>query len=571
MKLSISLVSKIILAVAIIVLIGTAYSMNRDYQDSWILHGLEVPFVLFIVTFTFAFYFEKRLLRRVTLAVLGRTVFMLIPTVKYVWFQGPWIDQNAQQALANHVVTTGHIMTSPTVEQVYSSSPLMHLYISISSLIPNVPVASLMKYLPVFLSILFPLLIYIMAKNILQGESTFLGYALFISAIPISNIQYVVSGSLFGCLFIQIILTILVLMYVKNTRYFWPILAFSIIVLAAAHSVSSMILTGVFLILLLLRRFPRFGFSSFLSDMKALVLILIVLAWFMFAANATLETIVQVFSVELPAGTNPVSERIGTGSFSVLRTNPLAAIVSLVVFYGADIFFLLLTIAGLLLMFLMRKRLNQVSRFFAIFYFILLVLAVVGTIVDVGGRRVLFIAELLFPIFASTFIISILRKKSRIRKLIVGVIFFMILFLATIQFYGYQPFVPPANVLYKDLPSNIQLGYVGIVNTIYQRQMIIFAEENARGVVAAVFPITTQIVGLTNESFSLKVLSYDPLDKSMLKPYYDYLLINMPGPAGHYSGNADLLLNDPLQVSAYISNQTIIYSNGESYILNNSN
>ena len=44
--------------------------MNRDYQDSWILEGLEIPFVLFVVTFVFAFYLEKSILWRVALRFL---------------------------------------------------------------------------------------------------------------------------------------------------------------------------------------------------------------------------------------------------------------------------------------------------------------------------------------------------------------------------------------------------------------------------------------------------------------------------------------------------------------------
>ena len=571
MKISSSLVSKILLAVAIIVLIGTAYSMNRDYQDTWILEGLEIPFFLFVLTFAFAFYVEKSILRRVTLAVLGRTVFMLIPAVKYVWFIEPYIDQNVQNALANYVVANGHIMTSPSVSQVYSDSPLIHLSFAMFSSFLNIPVASSMKYVPVFWSMLFPLLIYIIVKNMdFPTKSTMLGCALFISAIPISIPQYVVSGSLFGMLLLQFILTILVLIFVRSNRYFWPILLFSVIALSAAHSVTSILFTGFLLILLFLKKFSRLGLSSFLSSAKVLILVLIGLAWFSFQAYGALQSIVQVFSVEIPTGTTAVSQHIGTGSFTVLRINPIAALMSFGVVYAADVFFLLLSFVGLLLILRMRKRLNPVSRFFAILYSIVLVLGVVGAILTVGAPRLLFVAQLLFPIFSSIFICSLLSKKTSIRKLIVGVVFFLIILLATIEFYGCQPIIPSANVLDKDLPSSVKLNYVFMVNSIYQRQMIIFAEKYVSGVVAAVFPITNQIIGLTNSNFSLNVRSYDPLDSNLSKPYYDFLLINAPGSAGNYAGNPNPLLNDPILMNNYISNQTIIYTNGESYVLVNS-
>ena len=178
-------------------------------------------------------------------------------------------------------------------------------------------------------------------------------------------------------------------------------------------------------------------------------------------------------------------------------------------------------------------------------------------------------AELLFPIFSSVFVFSVLRKKARFRKLIVGVVFLLIIFSATIEFYGCQPLVPSANVLYTHLPSSVPLNNMGQVNSIYQRQMTIFAAKYLSGKVAAVFPITTQIIGLADTNFSLNVVSYDPLDSNLTKPYYDFLLINMPGPAGNYAGNPDLSLNSPSLVGNYISNQTIVYTNGESYVIAN--
>ena len=145
--------------------------------------------------------------------------------MKYVWFQGPYIDQNVQQALANYVVANGHVMTSPSLSPFYSLFPINAFFFSIFSLVLNIPIVSSMKYLPVFWSMLFPLLIYIIVKNMdfPANAKSALVMRLFISAIPISIEQYVVTGSLFGSLFIQFILAILVLINVKTNRYFWPI------------------------------------------------------------------------------------------------------------------------------------------------------------------------------------------------------------------------------------------------------------------------------------------------------------------------------------------------------------
>jgi hypothetical protein len=571
MKMKISLISKILLAVALIVLIGTAYSMNRDYQDSWTLEGLEIPFASFVVLFAFAFYLEKSILGRLALAVVGRTIFVLIPAVKYAWFLGPYIDQNVQQSLANYVVTNGHIMTSPTVSQVYTDTPLMHLSFAMFSLILNIPVSSTMKYLPVFWSMLFPLLIYIIAKNMDFPKTTLLSCALFLSAIPMSTYQYYVGGSLFGMVLLQLILTTFVLIYVKTNRCFWPILLFSVIALTAAHTVTSMMFTVFLIILLFLKRFSPFGLSSFLSSTKVLVLIFIGFAWYSLRANDALQAIVHIFSVEIPTGTTAVSQHLGTGSFAVLRINPIAAIMSFIVVYGADVFFLLLSFVSLLLLIRIRRRLNTVSKFFAVLYSIVLVLIVVSIPLTIGTPRLFFVAELLYPIFSSIFIIGVLSKKKPAMKLVVGVIFLLIILLSAIEFYACQPLVPSANVLNRELPSSIKLNYPFSVNSVYQRQMIIFAGNYVSdGYVAAVFPITTQIIGLTDANFSLSVRDYDPLDSNFSKPYYNLLLINAPGPSGNYAGNPDPLLNDVGLMNNYISNNTIIYTNGESYILANS-
>jgi hypothetical protein len=566
-----SLASKIFLVGALIVLIGTAYSMNRDYQDSWILEGLEIQFVLFVVTFVFAFYFEKSVSWRVALAVFARFVFILIPAVKYVWFQGPYIDETIQQALANYVLANGHVTISPAFSPFYSSSPLTHVFFSIFSLVVNVPIVDSMKYLPVLWSVLFPLLIFIIVKNMdFPAKSTLITYALFISAFPISNLQYIVTGSLLGNVFIQLILTILVLINVKTNRYFWPILVFSAIALAATHSFSSTIFSVFLVVLLFLNRFSRFGISSFLSTSRVLTLVFISLAWLVFQANASLQRIVQVLFVDLPNGATPVGEQIPSSFFQVLRISPLSAVRGFVVFFGADAFFLLLTFAGLILMWLMWKKLNLVSKFLAVSYSIIIILMVAGVFLKAGGPRLLEFAQLLFPIFSSVFVFSVLRKKTHIRKLIVGTVFFLIILLATVEFYGYQPLVPPANVLHKDLPPSVQSGYTGLVNSIYQRQMISFAEKFVSGRIATVYPITTQIVGLTNENFFSKIIDYNSMDKSLPQQQYDYFLINIPGPAGDYAGRTNPSLNDPIPIINYVLNQTIIYTNGESYVLANS-
>ena len=82
-RLNRSSILKIVLFIVILVLVGNAVAVSRDYQDSWVLEGLEIPFVLFVAIYALAFFSEKKIPSMVFLAVIGRLIFLLIPNLKY--------------------------------------------------------------------------------------------------------------------------------------------------------------------------------------------------------------------------------------------------------------------------------------------------------------------------------------------------------------------------------------------------------------------------------------------------------------------------------------------------------
>jgi hypothetical protein len=51
---------RLLLITTIAVLLCNAAAISRDYQDSWILEGLEIPFLLFVVAFALTFFSEKK-------------------------------------------------------------------------------------------------------------------------------------------------------------------------------------------------------------------------------------------------------------------------------------------------------------------------------------------------------------------------------------------------------------------------------------------------------------------------------------------------------------------------------
>jgi hypothetical protein len=440
----------------------------------------------------------------------------------------------------------------------------MHLSFSIFSTVLNVPVVDSMKYLPLLWSLMYPLLTYTIVRA-MEFPRGILKYALFFSSIPFSLDQYVVTGGLFGILLAFLVLFTIVQILQKNDRRYWLVCTIFVFALAAAHSVTSVILAISFLTIMLLQRVLHFGSQSCLRASIPLGVALIIVVWLMFPASTTLRGIVNAIFVSVPRGTTPQSEYISSTFFEHLRVNILSAARSFIVYYGADAFFLVLTIIGLLFLLKWRKKLNKTANFILVFGWLILFLMVVGYLMKLGAPRMLGFARLLFPVFAGVVVLRI-GKKAWIMKLILPVIFSTIILLATIELYGYQPLVPPANVLYKDLPPDVPMGYAGIVNSIYQRQMISFAENYVKGRIAAVGPTSSQIVGLTNINFSAtSLVSYYPIDKNQTEQRYDYFLINLPGKSGAPA------VEPPLRTTSviieYIYNSSIAYTNGESFVL----
>jgi len=545
-----------------IALLGAAAAISRDYQDSWVLEGLEIPFMLFVVTYVLAFFCEKKVSMMVALAVIGRCVFLLIPNLKYVWFQGVAIDQHQQFGLANHVYNEGYIATqnSPGV-LVYGNTPLIQLTLAIFSIVLNVQVVDSMKYVPVLLSPIYPLLTYVLVKNLkfLQGTAV-LKYALFISSIPIS---FVITGTEFGVLVAFLVLTSLVALLRKNDRRRWFLFIFFSLVLAATHSSSSVLLATFLLATMLLQKVLHFRLKSYLMAPLVLASTLICAAWLMFQAGFTLESIVRMIFVR-----SSESAQIPSRFFEMVRVDIFGAIKTVLVFYGLDAFLLLLTLFGLIIALKMRKQINDDTlNFLLLISGVMLLFMPIGFLIGGGvlggaGIRILFFLSLIFPIFSGIFILYAVRRGMMMRV----VMFLLIIPLTTLGLYGCQPLIPSANVLSKDLPINEPIVYATGVNSIYQRQMIEFASYHTGGQIACDRITLNQIIGLTELNFSVAHLTwYYPLDKNQLEIKYDYFLIHLPGISGAFDEQAEMRTRDLILEA--INNSNIVYTNGESYIL----
>jgi hypothetical protein len=556
-----------VLLISIAVLLGNAVVISRDYKDSWILEGLEIPFVLFVATYALAFFSEKKVSSMVLLAVVGRVTFLLIPNLKYYWFHGTAIDQHIQYGLANHVYNGGYIATQGlATTSIYASTPFIHLTFAIFSIVLNMPVVDSVKYVPVFLSPIYPLLTYaIMKKFEFPRVKNALKYAVFISSIPISSQKFVVTGSQFGVLLSFLVLGSLVMFLQKNDpRHFFVFILFTF-ALAATHSASSLLLTILLLAIMLLQKISYFRLKSYLKVPQIFAATLVCVGWLCFPAERAFEKISRLVFVGALAGTTPQAEQITPRFFVLAQTDILAALKTFLVFYGVDIFLLLLTFTSLIILLRRLKQLDNTSKFLFLMCGLTLLSMPLAFLSKLGLFRILHFLSPLFPIFTGVFILHACKR----RKWLMAVVFSLVVFLAPFRLYKCQPLIPSANVLIKDLPASEPIVYVTNVNSIYQRQMIEFTSNYVRGGIACDLVTKEQIIGLTDFSFSRAyVVGYYPLDKRQLEKRYDYFLIHLPGVSGPFNEQAEKRTRDLILGAIY--NSSVIYTNGESYTLTHS-
>jgi len=575
-ELHVSRILRFALAIQIVILLGSAVAISRDYQDSWVLEGLELPFAVFIVTYIAYFMVEKRFNSLILIALIAHATFLLIPNLKYVWFQGVAIDQHRQYRLALDTYNEGYINEG----NIYSETPLLALSFAVYSAISGLPVLQSMKYFPIILWFTYPIWIYIILRR-LGANFSLLKYALLVSSIPVKpEISYVVVGSLFGVFFVLLVLVQFMKLGENRKRNDWIVAIIFTLALVAGHSLSSIMLSTILLIvsilLLILGRFSHYFTSAKPSLHGTLTIIVISVAWFSLIAQQILELSIDFFLYNLNRLFNITlgHPRVITQSelipMTFLKLDFLSRLKVLLVFNGGDYLLMMFTLVAVLIIikksWLRKQRGLLLLSFYAITLMIFLLLGLVLNLGFNWDDRVFRLVSIVTPIFSGIFLYYIetkLRSKV-VPMLIIG----LLIVLATIQSYKYQPLIPAASSIGNQFPSDEPLVYRGLVNTAYQRYMIDHAERHLpSGTRIAADEVTgSQIVGLTSWNFSQDHKFSYPLRKETTAPY-DYFLLHLPGISGKFEERAENRTRNVILSIIYDLDHNIVYSNGESYIL----
>jgi hypothetical protein len=252
-----------------------------------------------------------------------------------------------------------------------------------------------------------------------------------------------------------------------------------------------------------------------------------------------------------------------------MRIDFIEGLKVVLVWYGATLLVVFLVVVGLLLV-AKKFRKQTKSLIFLFLYIIAISLFLIsGLALGVASgwsERITTQLVVLSPIFCGISLSHINKKAPKIAAFIIAIL----IALATIEFYGYQPLVPSASVINNELPADVPIGYRVNVNSIYQKNMIDYAEkhlsQNQDASIACDRVTSFQIVGLTDWNFSTRYLTwYYPLETTMAETEYQYLLIHLPGKSGRFYEQAEA--RTPSLVLETVRNSSIIYNNGESFIL----
>lgn len=573
---------RLLLVVEMLFLLGTAITIQRDYQDSWILEGLELPFAAFMITLSIYVFIENKITWILLFVLISRSVILLLPNLKYVWFQGVAIDQNAHYRLTQDIYNEGYVPSG----RYYSDTPLMHISFVIFSMMPGIPLLDSYKFWPVMAWSLYPLVIYLIVKDFgLHNNSFLCKIAVLISGIPVKpETTYLVMGTLFGPLLLFLILwQIMKFIQMKDIRNYIIsiILSFTLV---ATHSYSSVILAlTLFTVYFLIQYIPliskiihkdfvKLQLGSFMATL--ILVIAIIVAWLSDKATQIFGVMVEKMTAYIGRvfGIVEISrEAIPNRFFELSIINDLRIIL---VYHGADIVIMLFMLVGIIVMI---KTIARKLRFNIMFLTLCVVslggFLVGGLVLRIGENwydRIIRILLIFSPIFSSASFVYVGKNLHQTKVMIFAIL--LVITLATVELYAYQPLVPPANVLSKDLPSNEPLDYINKINSIYQRDVISSAErlipEHMR--IASDRVTRNQIRGLTSYTFSSSSLAYyyplsELLQNKTIERECNYFLIHLPGISGVFSEEAEIRTMSLVVKSLY--NSSIVYTNGESYII----
>lgn len=565
-------------------LISIVMVNQRSHNDTWILGGIFIPTLMFVFIFCVVETFVTSSRKIAILTASFLVVLNLIPGFKYQLFRNPY-DSTIHFRFTNEIDSLGHVPETGPGSKYYSSNPGMHILMSSLSVVSAIPINDIFRFVIPAISGLVPLIVLFVTNDVFPEEVQ--RYCIVASAFPLSTIYNITGTSLsivvyflFFAVYLRRLLT------GKNGREYTTIfivLGFTLIIShAVTPVVAAFLLIGMPLGLkilhaLLARGLPRFPASSYLFP--ALLHLVMLMAWWANLATINLNTFVnyikEVLSptgfMEMPAVPARVFEVPLWAQVRVfLVFNIRYAIVAALSLLGLLVFLRMLG----------QERLSGKNKSFYLHVLVLIGMIVAYLLFMVGfGLALLqyqrFIVYLIpFCIFLIGFVlwrlnISLGNVFSRIelRNLTLASLLFVLVSLSLISFFPCQPLVPRASVLGKDFSENDYLVETNLVNTVYQKEMISFADVHSSEARIASDVVTRwQIRGFSSRSFSSRHIFFSPLEPHLDRELEWELFLLHTRKAGPFNEQVEYRTTEIIE-NLRTEAGNLIYDNGESFII----
>jgi hypothetical protein len=425
-------------------------------------------------------------------------------------------------------------------------------------------------------------MVYFIGNRIL--DNTTMKYTIIASSFPILS-AYSIYGTIlaFPLYFMLIAVFIRLAFSKKANKAFLLIFVVFGSALIISHAVTSLfvslLLPIALLILFLLqmkRRKPLDSLPVMVLIIPSSLFVVLLWTWWTNTAVVNLNYFVDVAKSLL----SPPIPAVPTRFYEIPLLSRLQI---LVVSNLASALVGVLSLSGLYV-FLRQVKRNELSRRAESFYFY--VLAVLGVVVAflciqflsnfgvLNYDRLLTYGIVLCAFFVGITLTRLDRKfKSSLPKtknLLLLSLVFAVALCSLIQFFPYQPLVPRANVLSNSLPENAYIVDLVQVNTIYQKEMISFAENHStRGVVISDIVTRLQEYGFSSPAFFSRNPYYSPLlpnpDQTI---EWDLLLLHTIR-AGPFLEKIEYRTEDIID-DFRLNAGNLIYDNGESFVVSHS-